>query len=63
VFLSENELTWRWTAIPVRASVVRSRSIRRLERFSEQFLIKHRCQNQRTAHLSNWVKLTIDIIY
>ncbi len=61
VFLSKNNGSWRRTTAPVRAFVVRLRSIRRLERFSEQLLIEHRRQNQRTAHLSDWVRLTVPL--
>ena len=34
-------------------------NIRRLKRLSEQFLVEHEHQNQRTAHFSNWLNLTV----
>jgi len=34
-------------------------NIRRVERLSEKFLLEHGHQNQRTAHFSNLLKLTV----
>ena len=36
-------------------------NIRCLKRLSEQFLVEHRHQNQRTAHFLSWLKLTVPL--